>query len=82
MVNYITTMFLGKPPGDCLVFTSINCPFFWPVTDNLLFLTQRKREYFSYRQSYSEYKSVNKMRAKLKLRDEMSDLELVSTTII
>ena len=24
--------------------TSVYCPFFWPVTDNLLFLNKRKRE--------------------------------------
>ena len=44
MVSYLTTLILGKPPrGSLPVFNA----HYLPVTDNLLFLNQRKREIFS-----------------------------------
>ena len=43
MVNYFTTLFLGKPPkGSLPVFSA----HFSPLIDNLLFLNHQKTEVF------------------------------------
>ena len=39
--QFLVTLFMGKPPGGSLPVLSAH---FSPVTDNLLFLNQRKRE--------------------------------------
>ena len=44
MVSYLTILFLGKPHGGSLPYLM---PILLPVTDNLLFLNQRRRECFS-----------------------------------
>ena len=43
MVIYLTTLFLGKPPVGSLP-VMIEDHILLSVTDNLLFLNQRKRE--------------------------------------
>ena len=43
MVSYLTTLFLGKPLRDNLPVLSAHLLL---VTDNLLFLNERKREMF------------------------------------
>ena len=41
IVSYLTTLFLGKPPGGNL---PVKGTVLLPVTDNLLFLNQQRRE--------------------------------------
>ena len=65
MVNYLTTLFLGKPPDGSLTVFSAH---FSPVIDNLFFLNHRKTEVFFSR------KNVSNVRVDLGTVDCESDI--------